>query len=88
MKRLLLTLAPPLILVILALTAWEGAKRLGGLPVFIPGPAQIWAELSGNPSLFFNNLWPTVNTAATGYAVAAVITVIGAGISALLPPRR
>lgn len=88
MKRSLLAFGPPLILVILALTVWEGAKRLGGLPVFIPGPAQIWAELAGSPSLFFGNLWPTVTTAATGYGVAAVITVIGAAISAMLPPLR
>ena len=88
MKRLALSLGPPLLVVILSLTLWEGAKRLGGLPVFIPGPAQIWAELAGNPKLFFGNLWPTVNTAATGYAVAAIITFIAAIISALLQPLR
>lgn len=66
----------------------EWLKRAGLLPVFIPGPFQIARAAWQNPGLVSGNLFPTLRTAATGYVIAAVVTLAAAAIGISIKPLR
>jgi ABC-type nitrate/sulfonate/bicarbonate transport system permease component len=84
MRRVLITVGPTLALLLLL----ELAKRAGGLPVFVPGPSEVLMKAWHSPALLFGSLLPTAQTAATGYAIAAVVTLAAAAIGTGLQRLR
>src|SRR5258708_10377305 len=66
----------------------ECLRRTGALPVFIPAPSDIWAEVQRNPGLLIGNLGPTLSKALTGYAIAAAVALAAAGIASLIRDRK
>lgn len=73
----------PLASVAVLIAAAEAAKWAGQLPVFVPAPSQVAAEVIRNPQLVYGSLGPTAWKAGTGYAISAVVAV-GAGSIAVL----
>jgi len=72
----------PLATVAAVLAAIQVLSVLGRLPVFLPAPSALWAALRDNPALLIDNMIPTATKAATGFAIAAVIALVGGGIGA------
>lgn len=73
----------PLASVAVLIAAAEATKWAGLLPVFVPAPSQVAAEVIANPRLVYGSLGPTAWKAAAGYAISAVVA-IGAGSIAVL----
>lgn len=84
MRRLAITVLPTLAVLI----ALEVMKRIGALPVFIPGPSQVLTAVATRPGLVWDSLVPTVGTAVQGFGIAALITLVAAGIGTALQPLR
>jgi NitT/TauT family transport system permease protein len=84
MRRLLITTLPTLAVLLLL----EMAKRAGWLPVFVPAPSEVMVKAWTSPALLLGSLLPTTQTAATGYAIAAAVTIAAAAIGAGLPRLR
>lgn len=79
-NRLLRNYCPAALLVLLMLTVWEVAVRLGGVPPFIlPAPSSIWAALIEQRSLLFGlHLPTTLQETLFGFAVSVVCgTLLG-----------
>src|SRR3979490_2271849 len=82
MRRLWVTTLPTLML----LVGLEGLKRAGALPVFLPGPWQVLAAAWAHPRRLSDNWLPTAGPATQGFAIAAVVTLVAAGIATALRP--
>ncbi len=87
MRRLAPVLLPLLSTVVL-LALMELLKRAGVLPVFVPAPSDIARVAWTTPSLVTGNLIPTLGKAATGYAIAAGITLFAASVAVTLRALR
>jgi len=83
-QRQVLAIVLPVVVVTAALLLMECLRRTGALPVFIPAPSDIWAEVQRNPGLLIGNLGPTLSKALTGYAIAAAVALAAAGIASLI----
>jgi ABC-type nitrate/sulfonate/bicarbonate transport system permease component len=76
----------PLASVAALLVAAEAAKRAGLLPVFVPAPSQVAAEIIRDPRLVYGNLGPTAWKASAGYAMSAAVTISVASLAVLIRP--
>ena len=74
----------PLASVAVLIAAAEAAKWAGLLPVFVPAPSQVAAEIINNPRLVYGSLGPTAWKAGVGYCISAVIAVSAASIAVLV----
>ena len=74
----------PLASVAVLIAAAEVAKWAGLLPVFVPAPSQVAAEIINNPRLVYGSLGPTAWKAGVGYCISAVIAVSAASIAVLV----
>lgn len=74
----------PLASVAVLIAAAEAAKWAGLLPVFVPAPSQVAAEIVNNPRLVYGSLGPTAWKAGVGYCISAVIAVSAASIAVLV----
>lgn len=70
----------------LGLVAWQIAKRMGQLPVSVPGPTEIWTAFAGDPGALWYHLWPTVLAATGGYAIAGAVAIGCAALAIAMPP--
>jgi putative hydroxymethylpyrimidine transport system permease protein len=82
--------ASALVLILLLLTGWELAVRLGNVPEYLlPAPSQILADLGTDWVVLGPALWVTLGEVLIGFVIAAVI---GIGLAVLLhlfsPLRR
>ncbi len=59
----------------------ELVSVLGLLPITVPAPSEIWLDFAESPSVVFRHLGPTVGAAATGYALAALISITAAALA-------
>lgn len=66
---------------IILVAAIELMKKAGLMPVYIPAPSTVVADVMAKPSLVSRNLGPTVWRASVGYAVAALCTLTAASIA-------
>src|SRR3981189_3287401 len=82
MRRFWVTTLPTLML----LVGLEGLKRAGALPVFLPGPWQRLAAAWAPPRLAWGKLVAAAGAAAKWFAIAAVVTLVAAGIATALRP--
>lgn len=57
---------------------------LGRLPVFLPAPSQIWADFWDNPGLLLGSMLPTLAKASAGFAIAAMLSLLAAGVAAMV----
>ena len=71
----------PFVTAIGLVAAVELLKRVGLLPVYMPAPSEIVTNVVANPTLISRNLGPTVWRAGTGYAIAALCTVVAASLA-------
>jgi ABC-type nitrate/sulfonate/bicarbonate transport system permease component len=62
----------------------EVSKRVNWLPVYVPGPSEVFTAMRSNPSVVYSNLGPTLHKAATGYAIAAVVSIVAASVAILI----
>jgi NitT/TauT family transport system permease protein len=76
----------PLATVVALLLAAEAAKRAGLLPVFVPAPSQVAAEVIRDPRLVYGSLGPTAWKASAGYAISAVVAIAAASLAVLVRP--
>jgi NitT/TauT family transport system permease protein len=76
----------PLASVVVVLLAAEAAKRAGLLPVFVPAPSQVAAEVIRDPRLVYGSLGPTAWKASAGYAISAVVAIAAASLAVLVRP--
>jgi NitT/TauT family transport system permease protein len=84
--RALAAIWRPLASVAVLLLAAEAAKRAGLLPVFVPAPSQVAAEVIRDPRLVYGSLGPTAWKASAGYAISAVVAVAAASLAVLVRP--
>src|SRR5260370_41662690 len=76
----------PLASVAVLLVAAEAAKRAGLLPVFVPAPSQVAAEIIRDPRLVYGNVGPTAWKAGAGYAMSAVVALSAPSLPGLSRP--
>jgi NitT/TauT family transport system permease protein len=70
----LLRRLPPLILLVLMLTTWEGVCRARQVPTyFLPKPSEIWAALLANGPLIMSSAGVTFGMALAALAFASVV---------------
>lgn len=86
--RLLARAWRPAAVTVAIIAGAEIAQRLGWLPVYIPSPSAVAANVIAKPALLFANLGPTVGRAATGFCIAAALTFAAASVAALLRPLQ
>ena len=77
------SLGLPLATLAILLASAEFAKRMGMLPVFVPGPVEVGMLVWSNPALVVSNVLPTLYKASAGYAIAAVVAVCAGSIAVL-----
>ena len=80
----LLTALLPWFVVLCLLALIEGVYRSGHLPVFLPAPSMLWASFAESPRLWLANMGPTLWKAATGFGIAAALSLAGAGLGAVV----
>jgi NitT/TauT family transport system permease protein len=85
-NRALSAIWRPLATVVVLLLAAEAAKRAGLLPVFVPAPSQVAAEVIRDPRLVYGSLGPTAWKASAGYAISAVVAIAAASLAVLVRP--
>ena len=83
-RNLLAAVWRPLATVSALIAAAELAHRAGALPIFVPSPAQVVAEIVNSPRLVYENIGQTAWRAAAGYGIAAAIAVVAASIAVLV----
>jgi NitT/TauT family transport system permease protein len=76
---------PPLLAAIGCFVLWEAAQRAGLLPVTVPAPSAIALGFSGSSGAILFHLPPTIMAAALGYALAALVTLLLAGLATVAP---
>ena len=76
--------ARPLASLAVLVAAAEAAKWADLLPVFVPAPSQVAAEIIHDPRLVYGSLGPTAWKASAGYAISAVVAVAAASIAVLV----
>ncbi len=74
----------PTITLLMLIGLAEAAKRGGLLPVFVPAPSEVAALVWQNPALVSANVLPTLAKAASGYAIAGLITLALGSIGVLI----
>lgn len=79
-----LRVAAPLATAAVVIAVAEILKRAGWMPVFIPAPSEVVGEALRTPALVTGNLFPSLRTAALGYLLAMVITLLAASLSTLV----
>ncbi len=68
--------APPAVLILMALGAWEGAVHLFHIARWLlPPPSSIGAELLESRSLLLRHTWVTLEEVILGFALALVIGI-------------
>jgi ABC-type nitrate/sulfonate/bicarbonate transport system permease component len=74
-------LAPPLLILLVALTVWEGAVRALDVPPWLlPAPSAIMRRFFNTPTLLYHTSY-TVLTALAGFCISAFVGVmLSAGI--------
>lgn len=80
--------APPLILLVTALTAWEIASRTGNLhPVLYPPPTSVAAALGSllTSSEFFSNYWLTIREILGGFVLGAIVGFVLGSVFTVFP---
>jgi NitT/TauT family transport system permease protein len=75
----------PLIAALACFVVWEAAQRAGLLPVTVPAPTTIALAISRYSGAILFHLVPTVTAAALGYALAALVTILLAGLATVAP---
>jgi NitT/TauT family transport system permease protein len=76
------TLLPPLVVLALAIVAWELLVRGLKLPIYLlPTPSSVASELASNPGYYLANAWVTLTEAVGGLALGAIV---GFGLGALM----
>jgi len=83
-RNLLAAVWRPLATASALIAAAELAHRAGMLPIFVPSPAQVVAEIVNSPRLVYENIGQTAWRAAVGYGIAAGIAMISASIAVLV----
>lgn len=73
----------PLLTVAGVIGGVELLHALGRLPVFLPAPSELWAAFREKPALVFANMAPTLAKASAGFAIAAGLALLGAGIASV-----
>jgi ABC-type nitrate/sulfonate/bicarbonate transport system permease component len=76
---------PPVAAALGCFLLWELAQRAGLLPITVPGPSTIVANIAQNSGAFVFHLGPTITAAALGYGLAALTTLTLAGLATVLP---
>ena len=84
-RRMWSSTGMPLAAIIVLLGLAESAKYFGVLPVFVPSPSQVAAEVVDDPALL-GNVASTAYKAASGYGIAATVAVGAAAIAVLVRP--
>lgn len=74
----------PVVVVAVVLLLLEVLVRNGQLPVFLPAPSALWAAFSARPMTLVDSMIPTLQKAAAGFAIAAVLALAGAAVAATL----
>jgi ABC-type nitrate/sulfonate/bicarbonate transport system permease component len=74
--------------VVAVLLLVEYSKRAGHLPISVPAPSQVWATLLANPRGLGSAVAQTATNAAVGYAVATVVALGAASLSAIVAALR
>jgi ABC-type nitrate/sulfonate/bicarbonate transport system permease component len=74
----------PLASILVLLSVAEAAKWSGLLPVFVPAPSQVVAEIIHNPRLVLGSLGPTAWKASAGFAISATVAVAAASVAVLV----
>ena len=76
-------LLPPALALGLLAAAWELWTRLAGVPVYIvPRPSVVLVRLMGDVPFFASHGWTTLWEALAGFALGAVIALVGATLMA------
>ena len=76
----------PLATAVVLVAAAELLQRVGWLPVYIPAPSEVVADVVAKPSLISENLGPTVKRASAGYAISALCTLVAASLAVTVRP--
>jgi NitT/TauT family transport system permease protein len=75
----------PLVAVLGCFVLWEVAQRAGLLPVTVPAPTTIALGMSRSSGAILFHLAPTITAALLGYALAALATILLAGLATVAP---
>lgn len=82
LRRVALAVGPPLVFGVAFVAAWAAAVELfDWRPYFVPAPARVWAELTGNVGLIWDATWASGGNALIGLLAGAVL---GVAVSFLL----
>jgi NitT/TauT family transport system permease protein len=63
----------------IALLEFAGANRI--LPITVPAPSEAWSHLVRQPEILTRHIGSTIYAAASGYAIAAAISILAAGVA-------
>ena len=66
----------PAAALLVGLLVWELAARAIGVPLLLPAPAQVWAELFKTPAEFAEATWGTARIALLGALVGSVAGIL------------
>lgn len=71
----------PVLAVTMAIAALEiaGANRM--LPITVPAPSEAWSHLVRQPEILTRHIGSTIYAAATGYSIAAAISIFAAAVA-------
>lgn len=84
-SRRLKSIALPLLTTVGLIVLAEISKHSGLLPVFVPAPSEVATIMWQSPALVTGNVLPTLSKAASGYAIAAILTLTLGSIGVLVP---
>lgn len=84
----ILAVAFPVGMTIVLLAAAELLQRAHLLPIFIPAPSQVVAEVIAKPAIVTQNIGPTIAKAVNGYLASAIIAFLAAGVAAMVRSLR
>lgn len=71
----------PLLAVASVVVMLEVAGANRALPITVPPPSEVWANLARQPEILTQHIGATVYAAASGYLIAAVISIFAAGVA-------
>ena len=80
----IITASLPWLVIVLILAVIEAIYRTGHLPIFLPSPSMLWSSFIESPTLWPANMGPTLWKAATGFGIAAGLSLAGAGLGAVV----
>lgn len=90
-RKILDLVLPPLVVLVVAVVAWEGASRAGWLhPVLYPPPSQIAAafgNLVRQPS-FYADYWLTIRQILAGFVLGITVGFVLGSLFTLMPRVR